>query len=195
MLHAPSQVTRRREQGLPPATVHPSPSPQLQPARRSQRPRSHPEKEEPGDGGGGGVVSEEPWRRRGRRREGAACGGQGRAGGGVCGRGRGERGQSESWEADTRRGVCTSGPPTKRNRCHQTWEGRKLAGLGGERKTHRDAEVTAAAGQKMGYSLRGSGQRQSDEGAGGEQERRGTGWPRSWGHPQGRATRVPRLTG
>lgn len=32
-----------------------------------------------------------------------------------------------------RHSVCTSGPPTKRSRCHQTWEGRKLAGLGGER--------------------------------------------------------------
>lgn len=44
-----------------------------------------------------------------------------------------------------RHSVCTSGPPTKRSRCHQTWEGQKISWIRGERKTHIGMAVAAAA--------------------------------------------------
>lgn len=79
-----------------------------------------------------------------------------------------------------RHSVCTSGPPTKRSRCHQTWEGRKLAGLGGERGPLGRQEA-AEAGQREGYSLGGKGKQKV--GYSGRAEG-GTGWSGSCGHPR-----------
>lgn len=56
--------------------------------------------------------------------------------------------------------VCTSGPPTKRSRCHQTW-GQKISWIRGE-GTHTRERAAAAWGGQRAVILRG-----------GQEERRG----------------------
>lgn len=65
--------------------------------------------------------------------------------------------------------VCTSGPPTKRSRCHQTW-GQKISWIRGE-GTHTRERAAAAWGGQSGYSPGGREERRgaaegSGEGAG-----------------------------
>ena len=63
-----------------------------------------------------------------------------------------------------RHSVCTSGPPTKRSRCHQTWEGQKISWIRGERKTHVGmagaAAATAQGGQRAVILFREGRERQ-----------------------------------
>ena len=56
--------------------------------------------------------------------------------------------------------VCTSGPPTKRSRCHQTW-GQKISRIRGE-GTHTRERAAAAWGGQSGYS---PGEREERRGA------------------------------
>ena len=58
--------------------------------------------------------------------------------------------------------MCTSGPPTKRSRCHQTWGGQKISWIRGERKTHEGMAEAAAAWKVRGQVIlfKGSGERQ-----------------------------------
>ena len=87
-----------------------------------------------------------------------------------------------------RHSVCTSGPPTKRSRCHQTWEGQKISWIRGERKTHVGmagaAAATAQGGQRAVILFREGRERQRKkafEESGGVGE--GTNRPGSWESP------------
>lgn len=70
---------------------------------------------------------------------GGACKGQGVQAGGA--EGRGERAGDER---EGRLCVCTSGPPTKRSRCHRTWGGQKISWVRGGRAHTEEAEAAAA---------------------------------------------------
>lgn len=74
------------------------------------------------------------------------------AGGGWRSMRRREKEERRRGVKHKRRSVCTSGPPTKRSRCHQTWEGQKISWIRGERKTHIGmagaAAATAQGGQR-----------------------------------------------
>lgn len=119
---------------------------------------------------------------------GAACGGQADRQEGLVWR-EAKRKRRE-WESNTRErhSVCTSGPPTKRSRCHQTWEGQKISWIRGERKTHVGmagaAAATAQGGQRAVILFR-EGREAEEEGLQGE--RRGWGG----GHTGLGAGRVP----
>lgn len=96
--------------------------------------------------------------------------------------------ESGGGRSNTRDILCTSGPPTKRSRCHQTWEGQKISWIRGERKTHVGMAGAAAAtvqgGQRAVILFREGRERQrkkafEDSGGVGV----GTNWPGSWESP------------
>lgn len=84
-----------------------------------------------------------------------------------------ERERARRGTKHERHSVCTSGPRTKRSRCHQTWEGQKISWIRGERKTHtgrwrRQQQQQHGGGSEGGYSLQGRQREAAEEGLRGE---------------------------
>ena len=84
-------------------------------------------------------------------------------------------------EREQRAILCTSGPPTKRSRCHQTW-GQKISWIRGREGHTRGSGGGSSVGRSEGgYSLQGERREERREGLRAAERRWGR--PGSWGRP------------